>query len=309
MASAAAARRSTPTPSRATLVRSPMSSRSWPELLAGLKPHSASMLLHVGAVAGVALVTPWLAEDAAGVLAVQIVETARPSAQSGRPRPAAERERVHRPEPAPSPEPPRPKLVPDEARMSRVRRARPYHPNARALERADPKLSSPDGKPAFQLPQPAPLFEIPMEATVEGGEGIEVVAVGNGRGNVLATPGRPGVRGVKGPGREPTRLPGLKLAESWQITREPVPLNAEELKPVYPPQARARGLEAKVTVELLIDASGRVVRARLVRSAEPSFNRSALDHCRQLRFAPAQANGAPVASRIVWEVVYRFANR
>jgi TonB family protein len=309
MGSVAPARRSTATLARATVARGAMGSRSWPELLAGLKPHSASVLLHTGAVAAVVLVTPLVAEDAEQALTVQIVETMQRPAELIRPRPAEEAQEPRAAETVPSPEPPRPRLVPDEARMSRVKRARPYHRSAAALEQADPKLSPPDAKPAFELAEPAPLFEIPMEATVQGGEGIEVLAVGAGPGNVLAAPGRPGTRGVKGPVREATRPADVELAESWEITREPVPLNADELRPVYPAQARAQGLEAVVTVQLMIDASGRVVRARLARSAGPSFNRSALDHCRKLRFLPAQANGAPVASRILWEVVYRFHNR
>jgi TonB family protein len=279
-----------------------MATRSWRDALTGIQPHSASVLVHAGIVAGLVLVTPLAAEDRPEVLAVEIIETAQHPASLVQPEPEPE------PEPPPRMEPSRPRVVPNHACMKLVKRARPHHPNAAVLNELERSTSSPDAEPSLEPSEPAPLFEIPMEATVHGGDGIEVLAVERGSGNVLADPRRPGVRGGRGSGK-PTQAPNVELAESWEITAEPVPRNDHELEPVYPPEARARGLEAVVAVALIIDAKGRVVKARLVRSGGPGFDRSALAYCRQLRFRPAEANGVPVASRIVWEVYYRFHNR
>ena len=203
-----------------------MARRSWRDALTAIKPHSASVLVHIGIVVGIVLATPLAAEDSAEALVVEIIETVQHPASRLRPKP-------EEPEPAKpaEPEPPRPKLVPNQARIKRVKRARPYHPNAAALNEAERRPAPPDAKLSLSPSEPAPLFEIPMEATVQGGEGIEVVAVSRGSGNVMADPRRPGVRGGKGSGK-PTRLPDVDLAESWEITAEPVPLNDHDLRPV-----------------------------------------------------------------------------
>jgi outer membrane biosynthesis protein TonB len=244
------------------------------ERLAALKPHSASVALHAAALTAMVLLAPLAAEDRGQVVTVEIVDQPKQVAKPVEAKRPAEAQQP-KADPEPDPKPPRPMLIPDQAPLRRVSRARPYHPRARALNEVDRSRSPAEAKPLFEAPRQAPLFEVPMQSTVGGGEGIEVVAFGQGPGNVFADPRRPGTRGVIGPARDSTRVPAVKLSNSWEITAEPEALNDHELKPVYPPEARARRLEAVVAVELVIDATGRVVRARVVQSAGPTFQRVA----------------------------------
>jgi protein TonB len=246
---------------------------------------------------GIVLLTPLAAPETADVLAVEVVDTVE-RALKPRPDPREEPERPLPRDPAPE----RPRLIPASARQRLVDEARAYR--SETEPESDP---NPYAEPGLEASEPAPLFEIPMEATVGGGEGIEVVAVA-GKGEVLARPGAPGVRGGKGKGK-PTRPSNAQTAESWEITAQPRPLNDHRLQPAYPPDARARGLEGVVIVELVIDRRGRVVQTRVVRSSGAEFDRAARAHCRRLRFEPAEANGKPVSARIEWRVEFKLRNR
>jgi len=275
--------------------------RSLAAWLGAVKPHTASVLLHVGGLVAIVLFTPLAAPETADVLAVEVIETLeRAVTPSETPRPRSEP-----PPPPDDPEPERPRLIPATARQHLVDQARAFQPERPGESESNPYDEN--AEPSLEPSEPAPLFEVPMEATVGGGDGIEVVAVA-GRGEVMARPGAPGVRGGKGRGR-PTRPPNVDTAESWEITAQPRPLNEHGLQPEYPPEAKARGLEGVVIVELVVDRRGRVVQTRIVRSAGEDFDRAARAHCRRLRFHPAEANGKPVSARIEWRVEFKLRNR
>ena len=275
--------------------------RSFGAWLGGVKPHTASVLIHLGVLLTIVVLTPLAAPETAEVLSVEVVETLGRAVK-----PAETPRQEPKPEPPPEdPEPDRPRLIPVSARQRLVDQARAYQPERPAESEANPYDES--AEPSLEPRDPAPLFEVPMEATVGDGDGIEVVAVA-GRGEVMARPGAPGVRGGKGRGK-PTRPSNVDTAESWEITAQPRPLNEHGLQPEYPPEAKARGLEGVVIVELVVDSRGRVVQTRIVRSAGKDFDRAARAHCRRLRFHPAEANGKPVSARIEWRVEFKIRNR
>jgi TonB family protein len=60
-------------------------------------------------------------------------------------------------------------------------------------------------------------------------------------------------------------------------------------EPPYPPQAASGGV---VLIEALVDATGKVARGRVIRSAPP-FDQPALDAALQWRFRPARVKGRP----------------
>ncbi|HEX5707818.1 MAG TPA: VWA domain-containing protein [Pyrinomonadaceae bacterium] len=64
-------------------------------------------------------------------------------------------------------------------------------------------------------------------------------------------------------------------------------------KPVYPSSAKSVGAKGTVTVEILIDEQGKVVRARAV-SGHPLLQQAAVAAARQARFSPAMLSGQPV---------------
>ncbi|HJP29120.1 MAG TPA: energy transducer TonB [Candidatus Latescibacteria bacterium] len=237
------------------------------------KPYLVSLLCHVGLIGAVIVVATLNVRDIAEVIEVEIVEMPPP---------------VEEPvQPLPIPEPP----VPDVELVERVEtEVRPFHAEAEIINQLP--------RQADAAPRPAPtqVLAIPMEATVDGGGGFEVLAV---------VGADPGMRG------DPNAvwLPAEEYADTWEITAEPEPINDREFRPVYPPDAKARRVEAAVEVELLVDSTGTVAETNVLTTVGDQFSLSALDYCRKLRFKPALANRVPVASRIVWVVDYRFGNR
>lgn len=272
-------------------------------LIETLRPHSVSALLHAGLVVAAFLLAPVMGDPAPqDVVEVDIVhEVLEPPVQA-EPDPPEEKAA----EPEPPPPPPRPAAVPPKVAMKKVELAKPFHPEAEALETARDQPAEPDATESFEVPAEPPRFELSMDAVVEGGGGIQVLAVQGGSGRVLADPDRPGSPEAEGPPSPPTRPPDIPVAASWEITEEPEPLNDRAFKPRYPPRARARGAQATVVVRLWIDARGRVARARVVVAAGEDFDRAALKYCRKLRFRPAMANDTPVAARIDWTVEFRL---
>jgi TonB family protein len=65
---------------------------------------------------------------------------------------------------------------------------------------------------------------------------------------------------------------------------------------VYPPQARAEGVEGYAVVRYDVDVEGRVGNARVVASSPQGvFDESALQAVSRWRFRPAERNGEPLA--------------
>lgn len=63
---------------------------------------------------------------------------------------------------------------------------------------------------------------------------------------------------------------------------------------VYPPQARAQGVEGHVVVRYDVDAEGRVQNARVVDARPPDvFDEAALQAVSRWRFRPARQEGEP----------------
>ena len=76
-------------------------------------------------------------------------------------------------------------------------------------------------------------------------------------------------------------------------------------RPQYPQEAFVKKIEGTVEVEILIDANGRVVSARVVRSI-PLLDAAAVQTVYQWVFSPAVKNGRPVATRAMAPVTFRI---
>jgi protein TonB len=76
--------------------------------------------------------------------------------------------------------------------------------------------------------------------------------------------------------------------------------------PEYPPAARAAAVEADLPLEIVVNASGSVVDARLLRHAGYGLDEAALRAIRAYRFAPAQRAGHGVSVRMRWVVDFRL---
>jgi protein TonB len=76
-------------------------------------------------------------------------------------------------------------------------------------------------------------------------------------------------------------------------------------KPVYPQEAFVKKIEGLVEVDILIDANGRVVNARIKRSI-PLLDAAALQCVREWIFSPAMKGGRPVATLATAPVTFRI---
>jgi TonB family protein len=74
--------------------------------------------------------------------------------------------------------------------------------------------------------------------------------------------------------------------------------------PEYPKAAYETGREGTVVLELLIDAEGRVIDARVTKSIA-KFDRAALACVSQWRFIPAQRRGRPVPAKATALVIFK----
>jgi TonB family protein len=71
------------------------------------------------------------------------------------------------------------------------------------------------------------------------------------------------------------------------------PTKIRDVRPVYPPEAHAAGISGMVILEVLIDASGNVEAAKVLRSI-PMLDQAATDAVKQWQFTPTHLNGAAV---------------
>jgi protein TonB len=117
-------------------------------------------------------------------------------------------------------------------------------------------------------------------------EGIEGGVVGGVPGGVLG-----GVIGGTGDG----------VVMDYDQGPRPIKIT----QPKYPPEAFVKKIEGTVEVEILIDSTGRVAKARVVRSI-PALDRAALDTVYQWVFSPAIKGGRPVATIASAPVTFRI---
>jgi len=71
------------------------------------------------------------------------------------------------------------------------------------------------------------------------------------------------------------------------------PRKIKDVRPIYPADARAAGVEGIVIMEISVGRDGTVTNAKVVRSV-PMLDEAALDAVRQWGFTPTLLNGAPV---------------
>jgi periplasmic protein TonB len=77
---------------------------------------------------------------------------------------------------------------------------------------------------------------------------------------------------------------------------------------VYPPIALRSGIEGTVYLELLIDRNGNIRDVIILRENPPNrgFGEAAVNALKGLKAKPAEANGAPVASRLRYNYTFKI---
>ena len=81
------------------------------------------------------------------------------------------------------------------------------------------------------------------------------------------------------------------------------PTKVWDVRPVYPPEAEAGGVEGVVLIDARIDVDGCVRNAEVVRSV-PQLDQAALDAVTQWEFLPTIVNGKPIP--VLLTITVRF---
>jgi len=221
------------------------------------------------------------------------------------------------PEPAPAPKPEsRPAREPAK-RLAKAPQPRPAPKVAAAL----PPPPARSAEPPPQLPPPAPVdqaataeavrprkFTVALGATVgPGGVAVPVsrtgslFGVGGGEG-VDPDEADSGTGLSRAAGAGSARVDISELTSPPRLLSQPTP---EQMREVYPEDARREGLEADVSLRILVSSRGEVLKVRVVRQAGAGFDDAAQKLIKQFRFAAAEVGGQPVEVWIPWTYKFR----
>ena len=83
-----------------------------------------------------------------------------------------------------------------------------------------------------------------------------------------------------------------------------MPVLVSDIQVPYPPGPKARGVQGKVVMDLLIDESGHVRDVKLIEAPDPELGAAATTAARGFEFKPARIQEKSVAVRIHY--AYRF---
>jgi periplasmic protein TonB len=86
------------------------------------------------------------------------------------------------------------------------------------------------------------------------------------------------------------------------------PRTRVQVPPAYPSEAKQAGVTGEVSVEFVVDESGRVHNARILESSDPRFDAATLKAVQKWRFEPGKKNGRPIRFRMVAPVVFSLNN-
>lgn len=138
-------------------------------------------------------------------------------------------------------------------------------------------------KPPAPPPRPPPSAPPPpVSAPPRVGQALGGLDLG---GSALNLGGAP----------DATALGAGKAVAMTEDTVDTPPKARARVAPTYPASARQRGLQGAVTLNLLIDTTGSVVRAVILDATPPGvFDDAALEAARAFTFDPARYQGEPV---------------
>ena len=113
--------------------------------------------------------------------------------------------------------------------------------------------------------------------------------------------------GVDGPPATTTvaDVPDVPLPVGGDVK---APVVIRRVQPVYPKLAINARMNGMVIVECVIDKTGRVREAHVLRSTSPMFDQSALDAVQQWQFAPGSLHGTAIDTIFNLTVTFRISS-
>jgi TonB family protein len=116
--------------------------------------------------------------------------------------------------------------------------------------------------------------------------------------SLCAAPSRPAA--AQDPSPSPSPAPSNVKVAGRDV---PAPKRTRFVSPIFPPAAQAAGLRGIVILELVIDETGKVATADVLRSVAP-FDEAALDAARQWQYEVTKVDGQPVPVRLTVPITF-----
>jgi TonB family protein len=113
--------------------------------------------------------------------------------------------------------------------------------------------------------------------------------------------------GFAGPSPDATApsKPEAPAGQTFDMTKlDVLPKVLLQVRPVYPADMHAQGVNAEVTVDFIVDPAGAVRNAYALKSSRPEFARSAVEAVSQWRFEPGQVAGRKVNTHMQVPIVF-----
>jgi periplasmic protein TonB len=188
-------------------------------------------------------------------------------------------------------------------------RSLPPPPPVRPVERPvepPPPAKSPDPAP----PVVAPVASVPADPKDRPGvldeRAPDSQSRGSGEGGGSGTGTGAGVGEGTGSGIGPGSGGGTGGGPYRPGSGVTPPGLLREVKPDYTEEARQRGIEGQVVLEVVVRSDGSVGNVRVLRGLGAGLDQRAADAVRQWRFSPARRQGAPVDVMVEVEVEFRI---
>jgi periplasmic protein TonB len=91
----------------------------------------------------------------------------------------------------------------------------------------------------------------------------------------------------------PPKPPVQRVREGGNVAKKNL---IKSVPPIYPPEARAKGIQGKVTLHVIIGKDGSVRQVEAISShpGHPLLVKAAIDAVRQWKYRPTLLNGEPV---------------
>jgi TonB family protein len=111
-----------------------------------------------------------------------------------------------------------------------------------------------------------------------------------------------------------TTQPVQQQAKPAVSSPAPMPFVAIESQPelihrepaVYPEIAKKIGLQGRVVIEVTIDAQGKPIQAKVIKSASDIFNEAAIEAVMKYSFKPAMMSTGPVTAKVMIPIDFRL---
>jgi periplasmic protein TonB len=114
----------------------------------------------------------------------------------------------------------------------------------------------------------------------------------------------------------PPSQPPPQQTKAAESTPAPMPFVAIETQPelihreapVYPELAKKMGIQGRVTIEVSIDAQGKPIQAKVIKSASEVLNGAAIEAVMKYTFKPAMMSTGPVTAKVYIPIDFRLTH-